>query len=305
MLSKMPALQEMFDNLHPYFAHGDFAEKYVAAIGMAFPLDTGKKTRYDRAKYVDILKRRPNESLERIARDYNVIPERIRQIQEKALRILRLYVLTNREIFDGFYASEVEEGHVALSPTERHWYAMYASAMDAVHEREMMMGNLERRIAELEMQRSQEITGKNDANIYQMQVRDLGLPNMVINAVRRLGVPTVAGLSESYIHDLLYRKTSKGMQGNIGDDSMRRIEVALGYLGLHLKDSDTYPFPSQEELYQMPTSFILSSRSSVKLRQHSIETVRDLAENKDRLQDALGPDLREEVLRAMRFYNIQ
>ena len=47
---------------------------------------------------------------------------------------------------------------------------------------------------------------------------------------------------------------------DLGEDSIRRVRIALGYLGLALRGSEPYPFPSQDELYQMPTSFILSAR---------------------------------------------
>ena len=280
-------LQKSLGDLHPYFSTGDVREKYV------FVIDAARADNYLDERQADILRRRIDQSLPEIAKAYERSPERIRQIEAQALRRLRFHCIRRGEVYNAHYLdelrSQVEEG-TAL-PEVKFLIGMYDAAESTATARV-------ERIAELERELSQG-SGRDYVNVHQMYVKDLGIPIRAIHGLEWRGrILTFDQLLQKSKNDLL--KETR----DLGEDSIRRVRIALGYLGLALRGSEPYSFPSQEELYQMPTSFILSTTAANKLIQHGIETVQDLAENKDKLQSALGPDLMEEVSRAMKFYKL-
>lgn len=284
----MSVMQGIFGNLHPYFAEGDFPEKY------RFAVDAAREGRIldDRLADIQIKSVAEGKKVDEIAREYNITRERIRQLANKGRARLKWFVTNRGEIFDELYLNELEQKvkEGTATPLERFSYERLESA-------ENIATTCAERIAELESELSRLRTGRSEINIYQMRVEDLGIPNHARNRIKGSGILTADQLLSTSETDLLH-----GIR-NFGETDLIYVKTALGYLGLAIKGFEPNPFPAQDKLYQMPTSFILSKRTSAELRHYSIETIGDLSAKKDvahTLKGATG----EETRRAIAFYRL-
>lgn len=229
-------------------------------------------------------------TLEKTGEEFGVERERIRQIEAKALRRLR-HSKKSREI-ENYLENALEE--LYLSELRQKPDAMPSEALllKRIDSAEGDAEELRRRTPRLG-----EMAQKEDIYLPEKSIENLALPTVVYNSLKRRRIRTVDELTGYSEEELL------GID-NFRLISLEYVKRALGKLGLLLKDSEPYSFPSEDELYQSPVNLIVSGHVANALRRYDIETIEDLAKNKDRLPSILTKKLLSQAQHAMEFYEI-